>query len=74
MKRNGEDVYLDDIVQAILTADTTDLEDILYWIKRRYAELFPDWEFHMISLEKKGDRIQQIDCIIAILEQFKLEE
>ncbi len=27
----GDEVYIDDLVPAILTADSTDLEDILYW-------------------------------------------
>ncbi len=68
---NGEDVFLDDLVPAIMSADSTDLEDILYYIKSRYAQLFPQWEMHIISLKKEEDRVRQIDAMIAMLERLK---
>ncbi len=70
----GEDVFLDDLVPAIMTADSIDLEDILEQVKRRYVQLFPQWEMHIISLKKDEDRIRQIDAMIAMLERLKSEE
>ncbi len=70
----GKEVYLDEIAPAILSADATDLEDIVELIKQRYCQLFPQWEIQMISIEKCADRVRQIDSMIAILEQLKKEQ
>ncbi len=69
----GDEVYIDDLVPAILTADSTDLEDILYWIGQRYAQLFPQWEVCHLALEKRKDRTEQINRVIVLLERLKLE-
>ncbi len=70
--RSGDVVYLDDISFAVMSADGTDLEDILRLVKHRYEQLFPNWEIHMISLEKGENRARQIDSMIAILERLKM--
>ncbi len=72
--QNGEEIYLDDFLPAILSADATDLEDILYWIRQRYGQLYPQYELHIMSIDRQGDRIQQIDRVIAMLKQFKYEK
>ncbi len=71
---NGEDIYMDDVKPMILSADATDLEDILYYVRLRYAELFPNWEMGIISMDKSKDRILYLSSIIALLERLKQEE
>ncbi len=69
----GEELFLDDLIPAILSADSADLEDILEYIKYRYSQLFPQWELHLIFLEEDKERTRQIDRIIAFLERLKAE-
>ncbi len=69
--RNEEDLFLDDLAPAILSADAVDLEDVMSLVRQRYSQLFPQWEIYMVSVEKVRDRMEYIDRMIAVLESLK---
>lgn len=60
-----------DLVEGIAHSDKTQIEKLLKAVLQRYAQLFPDYEVSTISLKKGTDRNQQIDQIIALLQQMK---
>ncbi len=59
------------ILQIIRTANAQSLEPILKALLSRYAEVFPQWEISVITLDKQKDRNDQIDAVIAVLENMK---
>ena len=60
-----------DLVEEILRADEVEIEKLLKAVLQRYAVLFPDWEVSTVSLEKSSDRNEQLDRIIALLQNMK---
>ena len=58
-------------VEGIARSDKAQIEKLLKAVLQRYAQLFPDYEVSTISLKKGTDRNQQIDQIIALLQQMK---
>ena len=56
-------------VEGIARSDKAQIEKLLKAVLQRYAQLFPDYEVSTISLKKGTDRNQQIDQIIALLQQ-----
>ena len=60
-----------DLVEEIAQADGVEIEKLLKAVLQRYAVLFPDWEVNTISLQKSSDRKEQIDRIIAMLQNMK---
>ena len=59
------------LVEKIAQADEVEIEKLLKAVLQRYAELFPDWEMRTISLQKSDDRNEQLDRIIAVLQNMK---
>ena len=62
---------MDDIISRIECSDGSQIERLLKAVVARYGELYPDWELSVISLEKKKDRVAQIDRIIEVLQHMK---
>ena len=60
-----------DLIEAISHASDLEINDVLQAVLQRYAELFPDWDVCTFSLQKKGDRNEQIDNIIRVYESLK---
>ena len=60
-----------DLLTEIKCADESAIEEILNAVLHRYAELFPDWEVNTISLQRSQDRNEQLDRIIAMLQNMK---
>lgn len=60
-----------DLTQEITHSDEVELEKLLKAVLQRYAVLFPDYEVMTISLEKCSDPNQQLDRMIAMLQQMK---
>ena len=60
-----------DLTQEIAHSDEVELETLLKAVLQRYAVLFPDYEVMTISLEKCSDPNQQLDRMIAMLQQMK---
>ncbi len=59
------------LVEEIAQADVFEIERLLEAVLQRYAVLFPDWEVSTISLEKSSDRNEQLDRVIATLQNMK---
>ena len=59
------------LLTEIKCADEIAIEEILNAVPHRYAELFPDWEVITISLQRSQDRNEQLDRIIAMLQNMK---
>ena len=60
-----------DLVGEIAKAEDTEIEKLLKAVRDRYAVLYPDWEVCTFFLQKSQDRNEQIDRIIAIMQNFK---
>ena len=60
-----------DLVEEIAQADEMEIESLLDAVVQRYAQLYPDWEISTISLEKSTDPKEQIEKMIAMLEEIK---
>ncbi len=69
--KSGELIFVEEIIPAILSADGSELEEILLRVQERYAQLSPQQELHCVTLFKSGDRIQQLDEVIAFIERLK---
>ena len=48
-----------------------EINDVFLAVLARYRELFPDWEMITLSLEKAVDKNEQLEQIIASLENMK---
>ena len=59
------------ITDAIKKAEPEELNDILLAVLARYREVFPNWEVMIVSLEKAGDKNEQMDRMIGLLENMK---
>ncbi len=62
---------MSELTDKIAQVDGDELQALLSAIRDRYAELFPNWEVNVISLEKNKDRNQQIDRMINMLQGMK---
>ena len=60
-----------ELLDKIASADAETAEQVLKAVLARYAQLYPGWEIGTFSLEKTGDRNQQIDNMILLLENMK---
>lgn len=59
------------LVQDILQADASEMEELMQAVIRRYAMLFPDWEISTISIDRKAAKNDQLDRMIQMLERMK---
>ncbi len=60
-----------DLVEEVAKADEIQIEKLLKAVLQRYTVLHPDWEVSTISLQKSCDRNEQLDRIIATLQEMK---
>ena len=59
------------MIQYIKNAKPEELEDIMQAVLGRYRELYPNWEILFLSLDKKYNKNDQIDNIIALLNKMR---
>ena len=59
------------ILHEISRAKPEELDELLQAVLKRYREVYPDWEIITVSLEKAVDKNEQLDRIIALLENMK---
>lgn len=59
------------VLEQIRRAKGTEIEWILQAVLDRYRTLFPGWDVNVVSLEKCGDKNQQLDNMILLLENMK---
>ncbi len=57
---------MEELEQAIMTADAEDIADILPIIQKRYGQLHPHYELMVVSIDQKADRVKQLERIIAV--------
>ena len=62
---------MSEAAEEIARADGFEIERLLRAVLQRYAELFPDWEVNTVSIQKTADRNEQIDRMIAMLQNMK---
>ena len=62
------------MIEEIENADTEEVAYILEAALRRYAELYPDWEMNVVSIEKTESRNEQLNRMISFLEGLKHDE
>ena len=62
---------MEKILTEIREADSHDIHILFYAALTRYREVNPDWEISLISIEKRRNKNQQLDEIIALLENMK---
>jgi len=62
---------MDDLIDQLAQIDPLIIDQAYNAIMKRYAELFPDYEFVAVSLRKEEDRSAQIDGIIQWLQTLK---
>lgn len=60
-----------DLLERIKTAESEEINDLVTAVLARYRELFPDWDISIVSIEKNGDRNEQLDSIITLIEKLK---
>ena len=60
-----------DVMKAIAQADGVEIEKLLKAVLKRYAVLYPDWEVSTVSIQKTSDRNEQLDRMIAMLQNMK---
>ena len=58
-------------LNVIRTATADEISDIVLAAQERFHELHPDWELHIITVEKAVDKNEQIDAVIALMERLK---
>ena len=63
---------MEEVLEVIAHADGFLFDKILEAVRKRHAELFPDWDLNIMSLHKESDRNEQIDRMIALLEKLKI--
>ena len=59
------------IIEQVKSAKAEEMSDLIFAVKWRYQELFPDWELDFICFEKAVDKNEQLDSAIALLEKMK---
>lgn len=62
---------MDSWTEMVFAADGEQLHRMLEDVLERYAELYPQWEVHMVSLERSCSRAEQIDRMIELLRALR---
>lgn len=60
-----------DLLERIKAAKSEEINDLVVAVLARYRELFPDWDINIISIERKDNKNEQLDSIIAMIEKLK---
>ena len=59
------------LLSGVKQAKPEEMSDLILAVQSRYNELFPDWELSFYTLERKMDRNEQLDAMIALLKNLK---
>ena len=59
------------ILEQVQKATPDEVNDILMDLVKRYDQIFPGWQLHILTIEKAVDKNEQIDAAIALLEKLK---
>ncbi len=59
------------LVEEIARAEGEEMENLFKALRRRHAELFPDWEMCTVFLPRGDGRNEQIDWMITMLQKMK---
>ncbi|MDD6201144.1 MAG: hypothetical protein PUB93_07765 [Firmicutes bacterium] len=63
---------MNDLVEEIAEAGKEEIGELPEAVPDRYAVLYPDWNVSTISLQKSGNRDEQLDRMIAMLQNLKV--
>lgn len=63
---------MENVLDQIMQADGAALSDILLTVRKRYGELYPDWEFSLLSVPKVDNRNEIIENTIHLLKKQKI--
>lgn len=61
------------LLERIGSAADLEIPEIFRVALERHNACFPDWEISTISIERKGDRNEQFDNVIRVLQRMKNE-
>ena len=62
---------MEQILDKIDAATPKEIEQILKAALARYRDLYPEWDISTLSLEKAGDKNEQLDRVIDLLRNMK---
>ena len=62
---------MEQILDKIYAATPNEIEQILKAALARYRDLYPQWDISTLSLEKAGDKNEQLDRVIDLLRNMK---
>ena len=62
---------MEQILDKIDAATPNEIEQILKAALARYWDLYPQWDISTLSLEKAGDKNEQLDRVIDLLRNMK---
>ena len=62
---------MEQILDKIDAAPPKEIEQILKAALARYRDLYPQWDISTLSLEKAGDKNEQLDRVIDLLRNMK---
>ena len=65
---------MEKLISEITKMNDKQLDAVLHAFMQRHKQLHPDWEIHILSLDKALDRSLQIDRVIALLTTLKEQE
>ena len=65
---------MDELTTTIAQADEQQIYRILEEVRYRFEACYPDWELHILTVQKGLDRDGQIDSVIRMLEGLKTLE
>lgn len=58
-------------LEAIHNCGEEEINDVINALISRHAELYPDWELVIFSLDKTQDRNNQIDRAAALMKKLE---
>ena len=61
------------LLERIGRATELEIPEIFRAALARYNACFPDWVVSAVSVENKGDRNEQLDNVIRVLQRMKSE-
>ena len=59
------------LLDEIKKIEKENIQDAVQAVLAQYQALYPDWDISLLSLEKIGDKNEQIDRVISLLEKLK---
>lgn len=59
-----------DIYEMINETGKEEIADVLDSVLFRYKQLFPDWEISVVSIDKTGDKNEQLNNMIHLIQNM----